>query len=253
MKNVLITGASSGIGKELAFVFAENGFNLILVARRSDNLQIIKTDIQSLHQVAVHIITQDLSSIISAETVFNEVEKLGLLVDVLINNAGFGINTSFDEMDVEQESHMLILNIVTLTKLSRLFGNSMITQGSGHIINIASTAAFQAVPSFSSYAASKAYVLSFSEAIEYELKPKGVKVTTICPGATQSEFASVAKANDKIFAKAPTSLDLAHFTFKAYSKNKGTAIHGVINSIMTFGLRFTPRKMATKIAAIMMK
>ncbi|RLD65305.1 MAG: hypothetical protein DRI84_07085 [Bacteroidetes bacterium] len=123
----------------------------------------------------------------------------------------------------------------------------------GHIINIASTAAFQAVPSFSSYAATKAYVLSFSEAIEYELKPFGINVTTICPGATQSEFATVAKANDKVFAKAPSSYDLALFTFNAYKKNKGTAIHGLINSIMVFGLRFTPRKMATKIAAIIMK
>lgn len=129
----------------------------------------------------------------------------------------------------------------------------MMNRKRGHIINISSAAAFQAVPGFSSYAASKAYVLHFSEAIEYELKPYGINVTTICPGATQSEFSSVAKANEKIFSKAPTSKDLAAFIYKAYLKKKGTAANGIMGNIMIFGLRFTPRKMATKIAAMMMK
>jgi len=253
MKNVLITGASSGIGKELAFVFAENGYGLILVARRSQKLEEIKQSIQNSYQVEIHIISLDLSMLSSANELFKEVLNLDLQVDVLINNAGFGLSYSFEEMDIEKESEMMILNMVTLTKLSRLFGKKMIAQKSGHIINISSAAAFQAVPGFSSYAASKAYVLSFSEAIEYELKPHGVNVTTICPGATQSEFAAVAKANEKIFAKAPSSIDLARFTFDAFKNNKGTTANGIMGNLMIFGLRFTPRKMATKIAAMMMK
>ncbi|MCK5857385.1 MAG: SDR family oxidoreductase [Bacteroidales bacterium] len=253
MKTVLITGASSGIGKELSYVFAANGFNLVLVARRTDKLDDIKNEIFEKHQLSVEVISMDLSMLESADLLFNEVKSRELHIDVLINNAGFGISAKFEKVDAGTEEQMMILNMISLTKLSRLFGAKMIDEGEGHIINISSAAAFQSVPGFSSYAASKAYVLSFSEAIEYELRPYGVNVTTICPGATKSEFAAVASANEKIFAKAPTSLDLAHFTFNAFKKNKGTVANGLLGNIMIFGLRFTPRKMATKIAAMMMK
>ena len=253
MNNVLITGASSGIGKDLAYIFAQNGFNLILVARRNENLLQIQKEIQEAHGVIVVIIAMDLSKLESANLLLEQLSNKSLEVDVLVNNAGFGLSDSFEEMDAEREADMLVLNIVTLTKLSRLLGKQMISRKQGHIVNISSAAAFQAVPGFSSYAASKAYVLSFSEAIEHELKPYGVNVTTICPGATQSEFATVAKANEKIFAKAPSSQELAQFTFDAFKNNKGTTANGLMGNMMIFGLRFTPRKMATKIAAMMMK
>ncbi|RLD67330.1 MAG: short-chain dehydrogenase, partial [Bacteroidetes bacterium] len=143
MQTVLITGASSGIGKELAYVFAKNNFNLILVARRAEKLDEIKNDILTQYKVEVHVITMDLSQLESANKLFKEVMTQKLNVDVLINNAGFGISAAFDKMDIEYEEQMLILNIITLTKLSRLFGNYMIPKKTGHIINIASTAAFQ--------------------------------------------------------------------------------------------------------------
>ena len=253
MKTVLITGASSGIGRELAFIFAKNNYNIVLVARRAKNLDEIKELVNADYNVDVHSISMDLSQLQSANQLLEKLISKGLKIDVLINNAGFGINASFEEMDLESEEQMIVLNILTLTKLTRLLGKSMTEQKKGHIINIASTAAFQAVPSFSSYAATKAYVLSFSEAIEYELSPFGVNVTTICPGATQSEFAAVSKAKAKMFAKAPSSNELAQFIFNAYKNNKGTTTHGLMNSIMVFGLRFTPRKIATKIAAMIMK
>ncbi len=253
MANVLITGASSGIGKELAFIYAKNGYDLILVARRQDRLNQTKLEILNQYKVDVAVIVEDLSLLTSAETLYDDVKSRNLHVDVLVNNAGFGINASFEEMNVEEEAQMLTLNMITLTKLSRLFGKEMMKRKSGHIINISSAAAFQPVPGFSSYAASKAYVLNFSEAIEYELKPYGVNVSTICPGATQSEFSTVARANEKIFSKAPTAKDLAEFTYKVFIKKKGTATNGLMGNIMIFGLRFTPRKMATKIAAMMMK
>jgi len=253
MQTVLITGASSGIGKELSLVFAKNDFNIIVVARREEQLRQLVKEIRDDYQVNASYIAMDLSKLTSAYELYEKVSRDGLNIDVLVNNAGFGLYADFPNMDIKSEEDMMILNMHTLTKLSRLFGNIMIARKAGHIINISSAAAFQAVPGFSSYAASKAYVLSFSEAIEYELRPYGVNVTTICPGATQSEFAKVAAANDKVFRKAPSSKDLAEFTFRAFKKKQGTTANGLIGNIMIFGLRFTPRKMATKIAAMMMK
>ena len=249
MKTVLITGASSGIGKEMAYVYAENNYNLILVARRKENLEAIKSDIEHKHKLNVQSFDIDLSQIDSAELLYKKVSEKGIKVDVLINNAGFGINGKFKEIDMEWEESMLILNMVTLTKLTKLFVQDMLKAGSGNIINIASTASFQAVPNFSTYAATKAYVLNFSEAIAYELKDDNIKVTVICPGATKSEFADVADVNQKLFSKAPTSRELAEFTFKAMKKGKVTAIHGFMNNLLVFSSRTTPRKMVTAVAA----
>lgn len=253
MKTTLITGASSGIGKELAYVYAEKKFNLILVARRKERLQEIKTDIVNKHSVSVELFDIDLSQFDSAEKLYVKTSALDLKVDVLINNAGYGISGQFPDIDMEKETNMLMLNMVSLTKLTKLFAKEMLKAGSGHIINIASTAAFQPIPTMATYAATKAYVLSFSEAIAYELKNTNVKVTAICPGATQSEFAQVADvAGKSLFNKAPTSRDLAEFIYKSMRKGKTTAIHGGKNSFLTFIIRFVPRKAVAAIAAKMM-
>ncbi|RLD52566.1 MAG: short-chain dehydrogenase [Bacteroidetes bacterium] len=252
MKTTLITGASSGIGKELAHVYAENNYNLVLVARRKNNLEDIKRDITKKHKVSVKIFDLDLSNIESAEQLYKEVSSKNIKVDVLINNAGYGVSGPFTDTDMEKETGMLVLNMVTLTKLSKLFANYFIKNGGGHIINIASTAAFQPVPTMATYAATKAYVLSFSEAIAYELKSQNVKVTAICPGATQSEFAQSADMGDTaMFNKAPTSRELAEFTYEAMIKGKTTAIHGTKNNFLTFTIRLSPRKLVTAIAAKM--
>ena len=253
MKTTLITGASSGIGKELAYVYAEKKFNLILVARRKERLQEIKTDIKKKHNVSVDIIGLDLSKLDSPEQLYGKVNDKGLKVDVLINNAGYGVYGPFIGTEMEKETGMLLLNMVTLTKLTKLFAADFVKNGKGHIINIASTAAFQAVPTMATYAATKAYVLSFSEAIAHELKNQNVKVTAICPGATQSEFAQVADIGDPaMFNKAPTSRELAEFTYKSMIKGKTTAIHGAKNSFLVFATRLSPRKVVTAIAAKMM-
>lgn len=253
MKTVLITGASSGIGKEMAYIYAENNYNLILVARRKENLEAIKNDIEQKHQNAVEIFDIDLSKTDSAEKLYKKVSEKELKVDVLINNAGFGIHGQFKKTDMEWEESMLILNMVTLTKLTKLFVKDMLKAGSGNIINIASTASFQAVPNFSTYAASKAYVLHFSEAIAHELKDDNIKVTVICPGTTKSEFADVANVDQKYFSKAPTSKELAEFTFKAMKKGKVTTIHGLKNNLLVFSARTAPRKMVTAVAAKVME
>ena len=253
MKTVLITGASSGIGKELAYVYAEKNYNLVLAARRKDRLEEIKEDIKNKHSVSVEIFDIDLSKLDSAEELYKKVSDKNIKVDVLINNAGFGMNGGFNDIDIDTEENMLVLNMITLTKLTRLFAQPMIKAGHGNIINIASTAAFQAVPKLAAYSASKAYVLNFSEAIAYELKDDNIKVTTICPGPTQSEFAQIAKMEDSPYSKAPTSRELAEFTYKKMKEGKVTAIHGFKNSFLAFSQRFIPRQAVISVGAKMME
>ncbi|MFK5856391.1 MAG: SDR family oxidoreductase [Bacteroidota bacterium] len=254
MKTVLITGASSGIGAATAKVYAKNGYNLILTARRMNMLQELKGEISTKNKVDIDLFSVDLSLAKGAEELYNLITKDKLKVDVLINNAGFGTFMEFKKCDIDREEQMLNLNILSLTKLTKLFVDDMLKLGGGNIINIASAAAFQSVPYLATYAASKAYVLSFSEAIAYELKSSNIFVTVVSPGATASEFADTAgfKGGD-MFNNVPTSADLAEFIFNSMKKKKVSPIHGLKNNILTFSLRFSPRKLNTAVAGRMMK
>ncbi len=254
MKTVLITGASSGIGAATAKVYARNGYNLVLTARRMNKLQELKDKILSDSKVNIDLFGVDLSLPKGAEELYNLVVKQKLQVDVLINNAGFGTFMEFKDSDIDREEQMLNLNILSLTKLTKLFVDDMLKLGGGNIVNIASTAAFQSVPFLATYSASKAYVLSFSEAIAYELKDSNIFVTVISPGATESEFADTAgfKGGDA-FNNVPTSSDLAEFIFKSMKNKKVSSIHGLKNNLLTFSLRFSPRKINTAVAGKMMK
>jgi hypothetical protein len=254
MKNVLITGASSGIGLELAHIYAENNCNLFLVARRENNLNDLKVTLEEKHGVSVRYLSLDLSKPESAEVLYEKTTKENLKFDILINNAGFGIYGDFVETDINRNEMMLNLNILTLTKLCHYFSNDMVKQGHGNIVNISSTAAFQAVPTLAAYSASKSYVLTFSEALAYELKPKNVFVTAICPGPTESEFGKTAGFSEGgVVSKMPDSRELAEFTFKEVKKRSLVAIHGKKNALMTFIQRFVSRNVVTKITASMMK
>lgn len=253
MKTALITGASSGIGKETAFEFAKNNYNLVLVARRLEQLDEIKLEIEKTYKVSVSTISMDLSHLNSAEILYKKVLEKNLKIDVLINNAGFAQYGNFLDIDAEKDEEMLVLNIVSLTKLTRLFANNMLIRGGGNIINLASTAAFQPVPGLATYSASKSYVMNFSEALAYELKDKGIIVTSICPGATQSEFGNKAAINKNVFNNKPTSADLAQFIYKSMLKGKSNGIHGFLNKILAQSNRFSPRKLTTIIAARMMQ
>ena len=246
-KTVLITGASSGIGKDLSYVYARNKYNLILVARRIDKLTEIKSDVENKYKIDVEIIELDLSLTKSADLLFEKVKNNN--VDVLINNAGFGINGLFKDMDIEHITNMLTLNIVTLTRLTKLFAGKMLKSDGGKIVNIASTAAFQAIPTFATYAASKAYVLHFTEALASEYKNTNVKFIAICPGATQSEFMETANVKEVKFFKMPTSMQVAEYTYKSEQNNTTTAIHGFVNKFLVFMLRFSSRKINAYISA----
>jgi len=191
-KSALITGSSNGIGYELANIHAENGHDLILVARNKCKLDVLSGALQKHYGIKVCTIEKDLSLAGSAGEVYDEIEVRGLTVDYLINNAGIGDIGFFTDSDWEKQERMIYLNITTVAHLTRLFLPGMIGRGYGKILNVASTASFQPGPTMSVYFASKAFVLSFSEAVNYEVRKKGVTITALCPGSTESGFHATA-------------------------------------------------------------
>lgn len=201
----LITGASGGIGKELATIHAEKGGNLILVARRQDKLNELKVELKGKHEITVHTITKDLSKVGAAKELFNEVEYLGLQVDYLMNNAGFGLVGKFHELPWDRQMQMINLNMITLTELTHLLLPSMVARNSGKILNTSSTAGLIPGPLQAVYFASKAYVLSFSNAIAEELYDKNITVTALLPGATKTGFAKTSGVDKTAIYSNPAS------------------------------------------------
>lgn len=247
-KTVLITGSSSGIGKELAFVYARNNFNLVLAARNITELNKIKIGLENKSSITVFCVEIDLSEQNSAEKLYKIVKTKDLIIDILINNAGYGLNGNFIDLDINSQINMMTLNMITLTKLSHFFAKDMIKQSFGNIVNIASTASFQPISGFAVYAATKAFVLNFSEAFSQELKDTNVNITTICPGATKSNFFNKSGINKVNFIGVATSKQVAEFTYKSVKKNRVIAIHGFMNNILAFSIRFTPRFLIRKIS-----
>jgi len=250
MATALITGASSGIGLELAKVHASKGDDLVLVARNKTKLDELKSELESKYKITVYTIGKDLSSAIAAKEVYDETTKQKIEIDYLINNAGFGDFGMFVESDWNKELQMINLNITTLTQFTKLYLKEMVSRKSGKIMNVASTAAFQSGPMMAVYFATKAYVLSFSEAINNELSDKGVTVTTLCPGATESGFQEAAAMEESALVKGkklPTSKEVAAYGYKSMMSGKTIAIHGLMNWIMANAVRFTPRALVVKI------
>ncbi len=250
MATALITGASNGIGLELAKVHAKKGDNLVLVARNKTKLDELKTSLESQHKIKVYTIGKDLSAVDAAKDVYDETIGQGIQVDYLINNAGFGDFGMFVENDWQKELQMINLNITTLTQFTKLFLVDMVKRGNGKIMNVASTAAFQSGPTMAVYYATKAYVLSFSEAVDNEVSDKGVTVTALCPGATESGFQAVAAMEESALVKGkklPTSRDVAEYGYAAMMKGKTVAIHGFMNYLLANSVRFTPRAWVVKI------
>lgn len=239
----LVTGASSGIGAEFARLLAAQGYPLLLSARRADRLEALAEELRASHQTEVRLLVADLSVPGAAEALWAEVEQLGLPISVLVNNAGFGDHGPFAESEWERMQAMIQLNITALTALTRFALPAMRSRRQGHILNVASVAAFQPGPGMAVYFATKAYVLSFTEALWSELQGTGVVATTLCPGPTESEFFDAARMGDKSMArrKLPTSREVAALGLRALFAGKRTVIHGVGNWILAASNRLAPR------------
>ena len=255
-KPIIITGASSGIGYELAKVCAAQGHDLVLIARREDLLLSLKAELETARGVQVLTYRGDLTDADTRQQFFDWTQAQGIAPYALVNNAGFGDLTAFAEADWEKHNAMLQLNIVALTHLTRLYLPSLIAQGQGRILNVASLAAFLPGPYLAVYYATKAYVLSFTNAIASELQGTGVTATTLCPGPTESEFQERAAAKDaKLFAidNMPTSAEVAAYGYAAMEKGQRTAVHGTKNRLLSIGTRLLPRRNLADIAKVMQK
>ena len=250
--NALITGAASGLGFELALLLAEDGHDLILVDVDAEKLQHSKQEILKVYECKIDLHSKDLSICNAAIEIFEATE--GTPIDVLINNAGFGVFGSFNETDWIREAEMLNLHVMTTTHLTKLVLKGMVERGNGKILNISSLAAFQPGPLMSLYYASKAYILSFSEAIANELKGTGVTVTCLCPGQTKTCFQEVVSNNvgvtcseNKIHFNMACPTAVAKYGYDAMQKGKVVAIPGNFNKLLSKLPRFVSRRTATAV------
>ena len=240
----LITGASAGLGVEFARQLSARGHRLVLVARREERLEALAKELGNARAVAL-----DLSKKGATAKLMADITRAGEKVDLLVNNAGFGLYGRFAELDAARQREMVDLNIGALTDLCRAVAPGMITRGHGAILNVASTAAFQAGPGMAVYFATKAYVLSLSEALHEELKPHGIKVSCLCPGPTSTEFGAVAgfKSNGLFDKATMTAGDVVRAGLKALDGNKAVAVAGRLNRAGAFATRLVPRALTRKI------
>ncbi|MBM3285171.1 MAG: SDR family oxidoreductase [Candidatus Aminicenantes bacterium] len=254
-KTALITGASSGIGAELCRLLARDGFDLVLVARDKERLLKLAAELKSQHRTHATVIAKDLSRGESAAEIYRELLDQGISVDILINNAGFNVYGRFAETDKLRELALLQLGVITPTELMKLFIPPMLERGYGRILNIGSTGSFVPGPLNSVYCASKAYLLSVSEAVHMELKGSGVTVTTVCPGAAASEFASRAGMKDtRVFRRRTMSCRaVARAAYRALRKQKRVAVPGLSNRLAVFATRLVPRRLTLWFAHFLMR
>ncbi|HLT48975.1 MAG TPA: SDR family oxidoreductase [Aequorivita sp.] len=246
----MVTGAASGLGFELALLLAKDNYDLFLVDVDAEKLQQAKEEITALYPSEIQLLHKDLSQQNVSEEIFQALD--GRTIDVLINNAGFGIFGSFNDTDWERDAAMLNLHVMTTTHLTKLVLKGMVARGRGKILNMSSLAAFQPGPLMSLYYASKAYILSFSEAIANELKGTGVTVTCLCPGQTKTCFQEVvsngSKASEnKIKFNIACPKEVAEYGYEAMQKGKVVAVPGNFNKILSKLPRFVPRRTATAI------
>lgn len=228
----LVTGASAGIGEELARLFAADGDGLILVARRKERLDVLASELSGRHGVPVKVLALDLAAPDAPQKLFDWTAEQGIEVHTLVNNAGFGLRGRFDQLPADRQDEMIRLNIGALTALARLFLPGMIDRKEGGILNVASMAAFQAGPYMAVYYATKAYVMSFSEALHEEAKPFGVKVSALCPGPVATEFVEIADLQGiKRFDTAPKADWVARISYEGYRANRAIVIPGFWNRV----------------------
>jgi len=254
-RTALVTGATSGIGYELSKLFAANGINLVLVARNQKRLTDVQRELSLDYSVKVEIISKDLSLSSAPNEIYSILQEKCIFIDILVNNAGFNEYGPFYVTDMTKEIEMLQVNIASLTILTKLFLPGMLNQQYGRILNIGSTGSFAPGPFNAVYCATKAFVLSFSEAIAEEIKGTGVSVTVLCPGATKTEFAQRAQMEDvRVFkGNLMSAKRVAEIGYNALMKGKITTIAGLSNQLSILFLRFIPRNLVIKISKTMMK
>lgn len=249
MKKVaLVTGASAGLGVEFARQLSKRGHRLVLAARRKERLEELAQELGNARAVAI-----DLSKSNAAARLMADLDDNGEIVDLLVNNAGFGLIGRFAELDAKRERQMIDLNVGALTELCRAVAPAMIERKSGAILNVASTAAFQPGPKMAVYFATKAFVLSLSEALHEELKPHGVKVSCLCPGPTRTEFGDVAGfGGNSLFDRVAMSAEQVVATgLKGLDANRAVVIAGLLNKVGAASTRFAPRAAVRKIVGAM--
>ncbi len=245
----LVTGASGGIGEELARLFAADGHDLVLVARSRDKLARLAEELGARHGVRARVLPADLARPEAPREIFEELGRAGVPVDALVNNAGFGSYGPFAETDLGQELELLQVNVVALTHLTKLFLPGMLARRRGYVMNVASTAAFQPGPLMAVYYASKAYVLSFSEALSNECGGTGVRVSALCPGPTETGFVAAAGMGDsKLFDRAVMDArTVAAEGYRGMLAGKAIVIPGLRNSLLARSIGFFPRNLVTKV------
>ena len=248
-KTALITGASAGIGLELARLFARHRNDVVLVARRDERLRQIADRLQDEYGITAHVIAADLAAVDGARRLYEEVRERGIEVEYLVNNAGFGTFGPFVDTAVDETMDLVRLNIGALTELTALFLPAMVERNSGRVLNVASAAAFQPGPLMATYYASKAYVLHFSEALHEELEGKAVSVTALCPGPVRTEFQEVAgmETSGLVLNKRLISVErVAEEGYDGMMRGKPIVVPGLATKLLAFGVRFAPRRFVAK-------
>jgi hypothetical protein len=246
----LVTGASMGLGAEFARLFAAEGHDLVLTARNGERLAMLKKEVENLHGVTAHVLVADLADPRAPVAIHDNLRMAGIEVDVLVNNAGFGMYGKFHESDFQTELEMVQVNMIALMHLTKLFMRDMVARRRGRILNVASTAAFQAGPMQSVYYASKAFVLSFSEAIGNELKGTGVTVTALCPGPTATGFqerANVGGLRGLRLMMRVSPEAVVRAGYNGMKHGRPVVIPGLLNNLHVFLLRLVPRRLVTNV------
>jgi short-subunit dehydrogenase len=248
-QTALVTGASNGIGYELTKLLAQDGYDLVLVARSESKLQQMAQELRALHGVAVKVIAKDLGLPSAPQEIFAELQAASVHVDLLVNNAGYGMYGYFAETDLAEDLGMIQLNITALTHLTKLFLPGMIAKRQGKIMNVASTAAFQPGPLMAVYYATKAYVLSFSEALANEVEAQGITVSAFCPGPTSTGFGERAQlGQSKLFESGVMdAASVARIGYAGWQKGQTVIVPGFKNQMLASSVRFMPRKTVVKV------
>ncbi|MEW5764374.1 MAG: SDR family NAD(P)-dependent oxidoreductase [Acidobacteriota bacterium] len=250
---VLITGASSGLGKEFADLFGRDRWNLVLTARRAERLSSLASDLNLRRGVKVEVLPADLTLPEAPVRIVKELEGRGVEVSALVNNAGFGLRGGVQDISLEKQAEMIYVNVLALTSLTRLLLPKMLALGDGGVLNVASTAAFQPGPYMAVYYATKAYVLSFTEALAEEVRGSGVKVSCLAPGATETEFAAVADMEgSRLFRMgAMDPRRVAETGYDAWKRGRVVAVPGLRNRLGAFSVRLTPRFLVRRLVRLL--